>query len=76
MQAFLGSTLFISSLPTAYWAVLVLVGLESMGIPVPGETVLVSAAIYAGTAHGFHIRSSSPPRPRCDHGRQCRLLGR
>jgi hypothetical protein len=30
-----------------YWSVALVVGLESMGIPLPGETVLVLAAIYA-----------------------------
>jgi hypothetical protein len=38
-----------------YWAVLVVVMMESAGIPVPGETVLVSAAIYAGTTHNMRI---------------------
>lgn len=38
-----------------YWAVLGFVGLESAGIPLPGETVLVSAAIYAGTTHNLSI---------------------
>lgn len=33
-----------------YWAILALVLLEDFGIPVPGETVLIAAAIYAG--HG------------------------
>jgi membrane protein DedA with SNARE-associated domain len=32
-----------------YWAVLLLVILEDFGIPVPGETVLIAASIYAGT---------------------------
>ncbi len=31
-----------------YFAVFLLVGLESAGIPMPGETALVSAAIFAG----------------------------
>jgi membrane protein DedA with SNARE-associated domain len=31
-----------------YWAVLVLVMLEDFGIPVPGETILIAAAIFAG----------------------------
>jgi len=31
-----------------YWAVLLLVLLEDFGIPVPGETILIAAAIYAG----------------------------
>ncbi|MDR3034997.1 MAG: DedA family protein, partial [Kitasatospora sp.] len=34
-----------------YLAVLVLVGAESLGIPVPGETALITAAIYAGHTH-------------------------
>ena len=38
-----------------YWAVLVIVMMESAGIPVPGETILVSAAIYAGTTHHMQI---------------------
>ena len=38
-----------------YWAVFVLIGLESMGVPLPGETVLVAAAIYAGTGHELNI---------------------
>jgi membrane protein DedA with SNARE-associated domain len=32
-----------------YWTVALIVGLESMGIPLPGETVLVLAAIYAAS---------------------------
>lgn len=31
-----------------YWAVLVAVALESMGVPFPGETALLAGAIYAG----------------------------
>jgi membrane protein DedA with SNARE-associated domain len=31
-----------------YWAILALVMLEDFGIPVPGETVMIAAAIYAG----------------------------
>jgi membrane protein DedA with SNARE-associated domain len=38
-----------------YTAVAVIVGLESMGIPLPGETVLVLAAIYAGSGQGLDI---------------------
>ena len=34
-----------------------MIALESVGIPVPGETVLVAAAIYAGTTHQLHIAS-------------------
>ncbi len=35
--------------------VAVVVALESMGLPVPGETTLVTAALVAGTGHGLHI---------------------
>jgi membrane protein DedA with SNARE-associated domain len=38
-----------------YWAIGIIVGLESMGIPLPGETVLVSAAIYAGATEELNI---------------------
>ena len=31
------------------------VALESMGLPVPGETTLVTAALVAGTSHRLHI---------------------
>jgi membrane protein DedA with SNARE-associated domain len=36
-----------------YLAVFVLVGAESFGIPVPGETALVVAATYAGATHAL-----------------------
>ena len=38
-----------------YWAVFVLVALESAGVPLPGETALITAAIYAGTTHKLDI---------------------
>lgn len=38
-----------------YAAVFVLVGLESLGIPLPGETILITAGIYAGTTHRLSI---------------------
>jgi len=38
-----------------YWGVGGVIALESMGIPLPGETVLVLAAIYAGTTHELNI---------------------
>jgi membrane protein DedA with SNARE-associated domain len=38
-----------------YWVVAAIVALESMGIPAPGETALVTAAIYAGTTHRLSI---------------------
>jgi membrane protein DedA with SNARE-associated domain len=38
-----------------YLAVFFFVGLESTGIPLPGETVLLAAAIYAGATHQLAI---------------------
>ena len=38
-----------------YAAVGVVVGLESMGLPLPGETMLVLSAVYAGTHSDLHI---------------------
>jgi membrane protein DedA with SNARE-associated domain len=38
-----------------YWAVMLFVGVESIGIPFPGETMLLAAAIYAGTTHNLDI---------------------
>jgi membrane protein DedA with SNARE-associated domain len=38
-----------------YLAVLVIVGLESFGIPAPGETTLITAALYAGATHNLSI---------------------
>jgi len=38
-----------------YWAVLIFVAIESTGIPFPGETMLLIAAIAAGTTHQLAI---------------------
>jgi membrane protein DedA with SNARE-associated domain len=38
-----------------YWAIFFIVGLESAGIPLPGETTLVGAAIYAGHSGNMSI---------------------
>jgi membrane protein DedA with SNARE-associated domain len=38
-----------------YWAVFVFVAIESIGIPFPGETMLLVAAIDAGTTHQLSI---------------------
>lgn len=38
-----------------YGLVLLVVALESAGVPLPGETVLVSAAVYAGVTHRMEI---------------------
>ena len=34
-----------------YWALFALVAVESLGIPLPGETALIVAAAFAGTTH-------------------------
>jgi membrane protein DedA with SNARE-associated domain len=36
-------------------ALFALVGLESVGIPLPGETALITAAVYAGSTHRLDI---------------------
>lgn len=38
-----------------YWVVAAVIMLESMGLPLPGETTLVTTAIFAGTTHHLHI---------------------
>lgn len=38
-----------------YIAVFVFVGLESLGIPLPGETTLIAAAVYVGSTHRLSI---------------------
>jgi membrane protein DedA with SNARE-associated domain len=38
-----------------YWAVALFVGVESLGVPLPGETALILAGIYAGHTHKLSI---------------------
>jgi len=38
-----------------YLAVFALVGIESLGIPLPGETMLITAGVYAGATHNLAI---------------------
>src|SRR5256714_10039920 len=38
-----------------YLAVFALIGIESLGIPAPGETMLVTAAVYAGATGNLVI---------------------
>jgi membrane protein DedA with SNARE-associated domain len=40
---------------TGYFALALIVGLENMGLPLPGESLLIGAAIYAGTTHRLNI---------------------
>ncbi len=37
------------------WLVFGLIAFESMGLPLPGESALIAAAVFAGTTHGFSI---------------------
>lgn len=53
--AFLGGHLHSWINDYGYEAVFVLVGLESIGVPIPGETALITAALYAATTHHLHI---------------------
>jgi hypothetical protein len=39
-----------------YGAIFLIVMIESAGIPMPGETILVGVAVYAGTRHALDIR--------------------
>ena len=38
-----------------YFSIFLLIALESLGLPLPGETVLVGAAIYSGQIHQLNI---------------------
>ncbi|MGA7433623.1 MAG: DedA family protein, partial [Xanthobacteraceae bacterium] len=48
---------FVEHLIHAYGllTVALIVGLECIGVPLPGETALLGAAIYAGTKHDLNI---------------------
>jgi membrane protein DedA with SNARE-associated domain len=51
------SSAFLHDLVHTYglWVLFFVVMGESMGVPMPGETVLVSAALYAGATHGLNL---------------------
>jgi membrane protein DedA with SNARE-associated domain len=55
MLQFIGSNLDSLLATYGYLAVFILVGVESIGIPVPGETMLVTAGVYAGTTGRLSI---------------------
>lgn len=38
-----------------YWLVALAIGLECLGLPLPGESILIAAAIYAGSSHTLNI---------------------
>lgn len=39
-----------------YWAVFAIIALESAGMPLPGETALIAASVYAGTTSELDIK--------------------
>jgi membrane protein DedA with SNARE-associated domain len=39
----------------SYGVVFVVVMVESLGVPVPGETALIAATLYAGSTHKLQI---------------------
>ncbi|HWE63649.1 MAG TPA: DedA family protein [Chloroflexota bacterium] len=52
---FLGIDLTLLVATYGIWAVALFVAIESMGVPVPGETMLLVAAVYAGATHQLSI---------------------
>jgi len=52
---FLGIDLTLLVATYGVWAVALVVAIESMGVPVPGETMLLVAAVYAGATHHLSI---------------------
>src|SRR5260370_19060086 len=38
-----------------YLAVFLVVALESVGVPLPGETALIAAVLYAGSTHRLNV---------------------
>ena len=55
MLHFIGSNLDSLLATYGYLAVFFFVGVEGIGIPIPGETMLVTAAIYSGTTGRLSI---------------------
>ncbi len=74
---------FLHDLPIAdliahygYLAIFAIVTLESAGLPLPGETVLLTARRLCRRHRQHQHRRRGSDRRRCrDPGRQCRLLG-
>ena len=56
-----------------YLAIAVIIGLESMGLPLPGESALVIAALYA-SRHDKYRRCRGRGCDRRNSRRQYRLL--
>jgi membrane protein DedA with SNARE-associated domain len=56
MEFFFSSDHLVHLLHTYGYTVLgVIIGLECVGLPLPGETVLIAAAVLAGTTHQLNI---------------------
>ncbi|RFB80275.1 DedA family protein [Methylovirgula sp. 4M-Z18] len=55
MPAFITDSLLPLIQTHGYWVIFVVVMLESTGVPMPGETALVSAAILAGSTKQLNI---------------------
>ncbi len=66
MMTFLAAIDFKAAIAAyGYLAVFAFICIESLGIPLPGETALITAAIYAGTSSG----NRQSLHCLCHHGR-------
>jgi membrane protein DedA with SNARE-associated domain len=56
-MASFGSVAWLHQMMAAYglWVLFGMVFLESTGVPLPGETALITAALYAGSTHRFSL---------------------
>src|SRR5258705_6071558 len=72
------SDALISLIPTyGPWIIFGIVALESAGVPFPGETILVAAALLAAsTGSDQHRRRRTGGRSGCDRRGRYRILGR
>jgi membrane protein DedA with SNARE-associated domain len=55
LRAVFGVNLTSALSSLGYLAVALFVGIESIGVPLPGETMLITAAAYAGATHRLNI---------------------
>ena len=46
-----------------YLAVFFFIAMESLGLPLPGETTLIAAAVYAGSTHRLNIGDTTCSDP-------------
>jgi membrane protein DedA with SNARE-associated domain len=56
-MASFGSVAWLHQMMADYglWILFAMVFLESAGVPIPGETALITAALYAGSTHHFSL---------------------